>query len=151
MLPNVSKTLKRSFKISESASSRVLWICFIWCDSFSSRFVISVAFGTECLFFSYPHSNTRTRLQKYVSIYVHMHTERQIQSDSALHFSCLISFQSFSTVPLPYLTFLKPPFPHCLFQCWGTEPLTKLGHLHCLLRVTLSWKPFCRSGGQPFH
>lgn len=45
-------------------------------------------------FFSYPHSNTCTRLQKYVSIYVHMHMERQIQSDSALHSTCLISFNA---------------------------------------------------------
>ena len=147
MLPNVSETLKRSFKISMLASSRVLWVCFIWCDSFSSQVVIAVAFGTA--FFSYSDSNTCTRLQKYVSIYAHMHTERQIQSDSALRSTCLISFQSSSTVLLfkmPKATFptLLISLPGCgAFDKARPSMLPSVGHtlLNAFLQVRRSTFP----------
>lgn len=157
MLPNVNETLKRSFKISTTVSSCVLWVCFIWCDSFSSQVVIAVAFGTVCFFFFCISSlNTRTCSQKYTSIYVHMHRQRQIQSDSALCSTCLISFQSSSTVLFSYLKCLKPSFPRFFFCCKGAKPLTKLGKLNCLgwappPWITLSWMSFWRSGGQLIH
>lgn len=73
-------------------------------------------------------TQTHTRLQKYVSIYVHMHTERQIQSDSALHSTCLISFKS--SVLYCSLALFKMPkatFPTLLVSVLGYRAFEKAG------------------------
>lgn len=84
---------------------------------------------------SLKHMHTLTKICIYICTHAHGETNTEWLSSA---FYLLNQFQSFSTVPLPYLKCPRPPFPHFLFQCWGTDPLTKLGHLCCLLQVTLS-------------
>lgn len=148
MLPNVSETLKRSFKISMTASSRVLWVCFIWCDSFSSQVIIAVAFGTVCLFFSYSHSNTCTRLQKYVSIYAHREINTEWLSSA---FYLLNQFSKLQLCSLFLFKMPKATFPTLLISLPGCRAFDKarpstlpsMGHtlLNAFLQVRRSALP----------
>lgn len=102
-------------------------------------------------FFSYPHSNTRTRLQKYVSIYVHMHTERQIQSDSALRSTCLISFQKLQHCFLFLFKMPKASFSHIAYFTAGVQSLGQSWPIYVAsagLLLLGSHSPKCLSEGQ---
>lgn len=157
MLPNVSETLKRSFKISTTVSSCVLWVCFMWCDSFSSQVVIAVAFGTVCFFFflhiltQYTHMLTK--------IYIYICAYAQAETNTEWLSSVFYLLNQFSKLQYCSLFLFKMPkaiFPTFLFLLQGCQALTKLGKLNCLgwappPWITLSWMSFWRSGGQLIH
>lgn len=148
MLPNVSETLKRSFKISMTASSCVLWVCFIWCDSFSSQVIIAVAFGTVCLFFF--HILTQIHAHAYKNMYLYMHTEINTEWLS----SAFYLLNQFSKLQLCSLFLFKMPkatiptllisLPGCrAFDKARPSTLPSMGHtlLNAFLQVRRSALP----------
>lgn len=155
MLPNVSEMLKRSFKISLTAPSRVLWVCFIWCDSFSSQVLTAVAFGTVCLFFAYPHSNTHM----LTKIYIYICAYSQAETNTEWLSSVFYLLNQFSKLRHCSLFLFKMPtaiFTTFLFSRQGCHALTKPDNLSCPQWapppwMPLSWMSFWRSGGQFVH
>lgn len=126
MLPNVSETLKRSFKISTTVSSCVLWVCFMWCDSFSSQVVIAVAFGTVCFFFflhiltQYTHMLTK--------IYIYICAYAQAETNTEWLSSVFYLLNQFSKLQYCSLFLFKMPkaiFPTFLFLLQGCQAFDK--------------------------
>ena len=108
-----------------TASSRVLWLCCIWCDSFSSQIVIAVAFGTACrLFFisSLKYTHTLTKMWIYICTHAHRETNTEWLSSA---FYLLNQFSKLQHCSLFLFKMPEATFPTLLISLPGCRAFDK--------------------------